>query len=117
MKHFRRIGTIDSVPLAAAVARHASEVGKINWREQPPGTPHPDTETLYLRMPSEITYDTVFNSLECVDLPFMADPAFENAARWVAMLAHGHLGIGQFAGNTLARVMIVKLKPGGRITP
>lgn len=105
--HFRQVGTVDVGPLADAVTEHAHLFGLLDWREKAPGTPHLDTETIYLRMPSEITIETVFHSLEVADLPAMEVPAFAEAVRRVEAMT----------GESVARCMIVKLKPGGIITP
>jgi hypothetical protein len=105
MDHFRQLAAVDPAPLVAAVAKHAGEFGRIAWRETTPGTPHPDSAALYLRMPREISRDSVFNALDCADLPLLAEPAFEDAALLLRSLT----------GAALARMMIVKLKPGGRI--
>jgi Aspartyl/Asparaginyl beta-hydroxylase len=107
MQHFTRIGEIAIDALARAVARQAARFADIVFRQRAPGSPHPDTETIYLRMPPIITYESLFGSLEAVDYPAMQEPAFRDA---VAAMA-------ERAGGAPARAMIVKLKPGGRIAP
>lgn len=107
MEHFKHVGSIPVSALQAACRRHAGEFGRVTWREKTPGSPHPDTETLYLRMPREITRETVFHSLDCADTPLMADPAFDNATLRLSLMT----------GARLARCMVVKLNPGGKIAP
>jgi quercetin dioxygenase-like cupin family protein len=107
MQHFTRIGTIAIDALAAAVDAHAARFADLVFRQRAPGSAHPDTETMYLRMPPTISRETIFESLEAADYPLMQEPAFRDSVAAVARLA----------GGRAARAMIVKLKPGGRIAP
>lgn len=107
MEHFIRIGEIPIDTLARAVRVHAVRFADVVFRQIAPGSPHPDTETIYLRMPPVISRETVFESVDVVDCPMMQEPAFRDAVAAVARLA----------GGAAARAMIVKLKPGGRIAP
>src|ERR1700688_848652 len=107
MQHFTRIGEIAIDAPALAVRTHAARFADIVFRQRAPGSPHPDTETIYLRMPRVITYESLFESLDTVDYPALQEPAFRDAVAAAAALA----------GGTPARAMIVKLKPGGRIAP
>jgi len=106
-RHFRAMGEIDVEPLRQAVRLNASRFGEATWRQDSPGSPHPDTETIFLRMPREITRESLFNSLYVEDCDALPEPAFVDAIR----------SIGALTGGSIARAMIVKLKPGGRITP
>lgn len=105
MEHFALIGSIDPAPLQSAVTAHARYFGEIDWRETFPGTPHPDTQTLYLRMPPALNAESLFESMEVCDLALMTVPNFADAVKRVETLAKG----------TAARAMVVKLNPGGRI--
>jgi hypothetical protein len=107
MEHFIRIGEIPIDALAQAAIAHAARFADVVFRQRAPGSPHPDTETIYLRMPPVISRESIFESLDVVDRPMMMEPAFRDA---VAAVAH-------LAGDAPARAMIVKLKPGGRIAP
>ncbi len=107
MLHFLRIGEVAIDALAAATRAHAARFADLVFRQSAPGSPHPDTETIYLRMPPVITVESIFESLEAVDYPMMQEPAFRDAVATVARLARG----------VAARAMIVKLKPEGRIAP
>jgi quercetin dioxygenase-like cupin family protein len=107
MQHFTRIGEIAIDALARAVAFHEARFSDIVFRQTAPFSPHPDTETIYLRMPPLITYDSLFESLDSVDWPMMQETAFREAVAAMAALA----------GGAPSRAMIVKLKPGGRIAP
>lgn len=105
MQHFSLMGSIDPAPLQSAVTAHARYFGEVNWRETFAGTPHPDTQTLYLRMPPVLNPETLFESMEVVDLPLMTVPNFANAV----------IAVGRMTGRPVARAMVVKLNPGGKI--
>jgi hypothetical protein len=107
MQHFTRIGTIAIDALAAAVDAHAERFADMVFRQRALGSAHPDTETMYLRMPPTISRETIFESLDAVDYPLMDEPSFREAVATVSRLA----------GGRAARAMIVKLKPSGRIAP
>jgi hypothetical protein len=106
-QHFRAVGEINITPLREAVRANAHRFGEVTWRQSVPGSPHPDTETIFLRMPRELTRESLFNSLQVEDCDAEPVPAFLDAIR----------EIGALTGGRVARCMIVKLKPGGKITP
>jgi len=105
MKSLQCLGRIDVGALEAAVVRHAADFGLATFRQSWPGTPHSDTETLYLRMPAAITVESIFESLDCQDGPLMHEPAFADAVAAVSGLV----------GGEPARAMIVRLRAGGRV--
>jgi GNAT superfamily N-acetyltransferase len=105
MINFRQVCEIDPAPLASALADHGGMFNDLTWRQDHPASPHPDTETIYLRMPAEITLDTVFHGTEEVEYPAWGIGPLRDAAERLA--AH--------VGGKLGRVMVIKLKPGGRI--
>lgn len=72
------------------------------------GSPHHDTESIWLRGPEELTVHSVFHDVVAHDYPSAADlsPAV------VALLAPL---IQSIQATELGRVMIVNLKPGGKI--
>lgn len=106
-QHLRLCGTIDVQPLLRVLPAWEPLFDAVRWRQETKGSPHADTKTIFLRMPAEITVETVFQSLEAVDLPPMDEPAFRTAVEAVSDLE----------GAPVARVMIVKLRPGGIILP
>lgn len=106
MSHLVRIGEIDVAPLRQAVAQHEGAFELLTFRQTAPGTPHSDTQSLYLRMPTVINRSTIFAGLECRDYPLMDVPEFRAAVDDVARMAD----------RKAARAMIVRLRPGGRIT-
>ena len=83
--------------------------GSENWRESHPDSPHLDTESIYLRMPEEISVNSVFNELLATTTVWgRCSPITMR----VVMDAMHLLNLVE-----LGRVMLVKLKPGGKITP
>ena len=107
MIHFRNIGSIDVTTLRSAVDRYASQFFEDTWRQDFPNSAHKDSETIYLRMPSEISVESIFNSLEVRNLPLMRDHAFSEACKAISLMTV----------STVKRVMVVKLKSGGKVTP
>jgi quercetin dioxygenase-like cupin family protein len=107
VEHFRHVATLDAAPLAAAVAENAARFGDLTFRQKAPGSAHPDTETIYLRMPAEITAETIFEGLDAVSYPAWEIAPLREVAERIADATQGRLG----------RVMVIKLKPGGRIAP
>jgi quercetin dioxygenase-like cupin family protein len=110
---FKRVAEhINVAPLLKKLERHPQLWGEITARQEAPGSPHKDTEAIFLRWCRD-TADawSVFNDLEAVDYP----------AAQVLMPEAGHalLALLTMLGETaeLGRVMIVRLKPGGHITP
>ena len=79
-------------------------------RQTAPGTPHQDTETIVLRGPKSITNESVFNDLEADWLPYVGALGAVSGVVIDALEALGPI-------DGLGRVMVVKLKPGGKITP
>lgn len=107
MQNFRHTDDLDISPLCLEVARHMALFGRESWREDYPESPHSGTRSLYLRMPSEITVENVFQSLEVADRDLMLVPAFEHAVTVIGAIAHARV----------ARAMIVELAPSGVIAP
>lgn len=107
MRNFELYGQIDVEPIKLAIAKCHDRWQDLTFRQSTQGTPHVDTETLYLRMPPVIDKWHIFESPDVVDYPLMEVPAFSNAIRRIEQLTY----------QQAARVMIVNLKAGGRITP
>ena len=107
LKYFRNVGSYDPAPVREAVLEHQEAFKEQTWRQDFPGSPHRDSETIFLRMPGIITPDTVFDSLDIKDLPAMLEPRFADACR----------AIGAVTGKPLARAMLVALRAGGSIVP
>jgi hypothetical protein len=107
MDHFDFLGVLDPKDVRAALVEHEAHFQAHTWRQATEGSPHSDTETIYLRMPSVITRDTIFEGLEVVDYPAMEIPAFAKAIQDLGRMVYGGI----------ARAMIVRLRPWGFISP
>lgn len=105
MLHFRSVATFDPAPAAAALA--GAQYHDDAWRRDHPDSPHRDSETICLRMPpGPISPHLVFEAVggeQWREVPGLA-PVYPVA--WE---------IERTQGGSLARVMVVKLKAGGRI--
>lgn len=109
---FRRVAqNINVAPLVARLKTRPELWGEITARQEAPGSPHKDTEAIFLRWCEGQDLDSVFNDLEAVDYPA--------ASTLMPEVGHAVLALLTMLGETaeLGRVMIVKLKPGGHITP
>lgn len=111
MQHFQRLMTDLAVgPLLDSLQAQPTLWDEITVRQEAPGSPHHDTECVWLRGPRDITLDSVFNELRAVDYLSMD----ELAQAVYPLVAPVLRAIGS---TMLARVLIVKLKPGGVIDP
>lgn len=77
------------------------------WRQQFAGTCHTDTETIYYRMPPILSPETLFNDLDALWR--------YNTPTWVSKIVAAVASHQNF--KKLGRVMLVKLKPGGKVSP
>jgi hypothetical protein len=83
------------------------------WRQDAPGSPHKDTMTTMLRGPlleddEDLSKDIVFNRLTCQVEPVgLLFPEVYNLVRQLMY---------KVCGVELGRVMLVALKPGGKVT-
>lgn len=107
MKHFRLLGSVDVAPVVALLPALASYWPRDTLRQDAPGTPHVDTESIYLRMPPVVDERTIFTSMELA----YREP-MPNYTLWELSNR-----VGQLASQITARVMLVKLKGGGVIAP
>lgn len=102
--NIERIATYNVAPLIEALEANAKRFSDITIRQDVAGTPHPDTETIYLRFPPEITMESVFEGMDVIDYP--ACKGALNDAIWSISIGEAFLP---------ARAMVIKLKPGGVI--
>jgi len=97
------------------IERNAELFGQWSLREDYPGSPHKDTQAIYLRMPPgvfdmedpEKIRDVFHNSLEAEDTEAYA--RFQTVRSQVMRL------MSAVAGERLGRVVIARLAPGGAI--
>ena len=108
MRNFELIAVgLDVVPLLLAIKRRP-ELFKINTlRQDFPGSPHKDTESIILRWQAEKTMEKALDEHENVSQPaYLLLPE----ARQIIMQLMARVG-----GERLGRAMIVRLPPGGHI--
>jgi len=111
MLNFQRLMTNLNVgPLLDAIESRPELWQEITVRQEAPGSPHRDTECIWLRGPREITVQSVFHDTYCVDYPAMTKLAEEVYPLAAPVLRD--MGM-----TVLGRVMIAKLRPGGVIEP
>jgi quercetin dioxygenase-like cupin family protein/GNAT superfamily N-acetyltransferase len=109
MHNFQRLLTnLDVGPMLDALTARPQLWNEITARQDAPGSPHHDTECIWLRGPREITLHSVFNDTASVDYPAMNELA-EAVYPLVAPVLR------EIGSTSLGRVMVVKLKPGGEI--
>lgn len=106
LRNFKKITKFDIAAAQQALEDYDEMFGKIDLREKFPGSPHPNTQTLYLRMPDDLDPHIIFNSLQVDDWPMMTVEEFRDLV----------IQINQVVDEPLARVLIVKLFPGGTIS-
>jgi quercetin dioxygenase-like cupin family protein len=112
MRHFRQVATFDAGPLAAGL--QGADWTAATWRQDHPDSPHTDTQTIYARMPEgPVTPELVFEKIG----DEYWDPELHDLSCGLSPLLAVAYEIQRCQGGLLARVMAVKLRPGGRIKP
>ena len=107
-KHFRRLAAgLDPTPAIAEIAKHPELWPLITLRQEYAGSAHRDTETIVLRGPT--TAEDLFDNLDGVDYAYFSDLYFTAGLLRQALQP--------LAWRELGRIMIVRLKAGGEITP
>lgn len=112
MKNFLAIGTIDTMPLLMEVLRQP-ELWKADTylRDYPQG-PFEDVETIFLRFPPASVSELERGQKDQHECVWMDGSVHLPAARPIILNLMTRL-----AGERLGRVMINKIRPGGRIYP
>ncbi|MGH2517808.1 MAG: aspartyl/asparaginyl beta-hydroxylase domain-containing protein [Ktedonobacterales bacterium] len=117
-QNFRHLGQLDPFMVLRALAEietNADLWGRHTLRQTYPESAHHDTETIYLRWAPEWTPESIFESTDAVDYPdeIKRLPTVTNLLH-DAVLAILNAYPKQ-SGITTARMIITRLKPGGRI--
>jgi hypothetical protein len=103
------ITDLDVRPLLTALEAKPDLWDQITERQTTPGSPHVDTRAIFLRWATARTIEAVFNDIDAIDYPAYDElPEFRELVGQICEIN---------STTKLARVMITKLKPGGRITP
>lgn len=107
-KNFRRIGFgVDVRPLTQALNREEALWREVTLRQDLAGSPHKDTECIFLRWCADQSLEAAFTDLEAVDYPaLLRIPEFRSAIGYVA---------GEVEGRRLGRAIVTKLKAHGSI--
>lgn len=119
MQHFQRLTAgIDVMPLLLAIKRRPELWREDTYLRDYPQGPFGDTETIMLRFPVKSVHETEealrqhlaeFDQHESVDYP---PYKMLHEARPIVMNLMSYVG-----GERLGRVMVNKIRPGGRIHP
>ena len=111
-ERFTLRGVIDTSRLLASVEDRPELWGEITLRQEYEGTAHADTETIFLRGPVVPPDGAPRNVLDIID-------SVEYGAANVMLAGYADV-LGQLSNlmkiEQLGRMMVVSLRPGGRIT-
>lgn len=114
MRNFQLIARgVDVRPALAGLAARPELWRIFTGRQDTPGSAHHDTECIVLRGPATITMEAVFNDLNAHWLDYDGILPALSEVLALTIAAVGKLG----DVEQLGRVMVVNLKPGGRIDP
>ena len=112
MRTFERLATgLDVEPLLARLNENPQLWGEITARQEYTGTAHADTECIYPRGPYKFTPYYYMFDIGAYDYPVM-DTLADVLVPILRPLLKDVLKV-----EELGRVLIVKLKPGGVVTP
>ena len=115
---FGCVGAVDVADAVSALVREGARFSDDTRRQTYAGSAHPDSETIYLRMPkipsfdSSRSFEAMFNSLDVEDCDAARVQEFSNLLQEVESVI-----CKLQPGKRLARAMLVKLRAGGKIHP
>jgi L-amino acid N-acyltransferase YncA len=114
-QRFQRVATgIDVAPLLARINAQPDLWKQITARQDAPGSPHHDTECIFLRWAADRTAEAAFYELESIDYP--AAEALMPEIAIVIIQALQAIGISvDHDPRDIGKVIITKLPPGGSI--
>jgi quercetin dioxygenase-like cupin family protein len=108
LQHFRRLAVgLDTDAAFAEIERHPQLWSLIQLRQKYAGSAHRDSETIVLRGPT--TTEGLFDNLDAVDYPYFRD--LSSVTRLLTA------ALEPLRWQQLGRVMVVRLKSGGVVTP
>jgi hypothetical protein len=107
-QHFLRIAFgLDTDPALAELAAQPELWNLLTLRQQYAGSAHADTEMIALRGPT--TTERLFDNLETINFPTMEQlPQIRDLVRSM---------LDRLEARDVGRIMVVRLKAGGRIAP
>ena len=107
--HFALLHRLDVQPLVRQLDENPGLWDQNTLRQSYPGSAHADTQCIFVRGPLGFTPQLYFNDLGCCD--FLSQRLLTEAMPLVEQTC-------ALLGSTqLGRVLIVKLRPGGFVTP
>jgi len=108
--HLELLQHLDVAPLVAQIEANSGLWNRLTIRQTYPGSAHADTKCIFIRGPLGFTPELYFNDLGSADYreEQCALPAVMELVDYVCSM----LGV-----TELGRVLLVKLKAGGAITP
>lgn len=114
MKHFQRLANgVDVSALLHAVQRQPQLWNQQDWRTKYAGTPHAEVEDIWLRYSSpDATGNPADLSKVLVETAATWYPAAKDLPQWRGLVFPLMHSVGAYE---LGRLLITKLKPGGRI--
>lgn len=108
MQNFHKISDgLNVMDALRELADNAYAWGEITARQDLPGSPHVDTEAIFLRWSADKSVHAAFNDLDAIDYP-----ALNVLNQCRVLLANA---IRLIKPMQIGRVMIVNLLPGGKI--
>jgi len=109
-ENFQLLATgLNVEPLLKSIQAKPELWSEITARQTTTGSPHIDTESIFLRWCKTQTVDAVFTEIPAVDYP--AIELLPEAKELISGL------LASVGSTELGRVLIVNLKPGGEISP
>lgn len=112
MKNFQNLGQIDIRPVLHELHRQPDLWKADTYLRDYPQGPFGDTETVFIRFPSASVTELERGARDPHECVWMDGAIRAPAARALALWLMAHVG-----GERLGRVMINKLRPGGKIYP
>ena len=112
MKWFYQVGTADTIPLMAEIARRPDLWKSDTYLRDYPQGPFGDTETIFLRFPPASVSELERNTKDQHECVWMDGAIHLPSARQIIFQL-----MGRICGERLGRCMINKIRPGGRIYP
>lgn len=100
---------LDVEPLRQSIESQPELWSEITARQSTPGSPHTDTEAIFLRWSRSQTVEAVFTDLDAIDYPSYAKLP---EARDLIERTLDRVG-----ARELGRVLVTALRPGGMIRP
>ena len=114
MSHFAAIGPMDIWPLAYASYRNRGQFTANTMRQKHPGSPHHDTETIFLRGPKDPSPENWLDDGVHIDYAALSRKEWI-AARNALLAIRRRVTLPNQDPPVMGKAMIVKLKPGGVI--